>query len=212
MIKDLKNNLILKSFYKKPNFIDDKFIFKSKKYLLENDLDSFFRLVKINLEDKKVYSNKVFHLYFYLLYILEKEGNTSSFLKHFVYSKLNYKMHFLFENIIDKEIYLFLKKNNKLFKEIKRKEYLFVKIDNDFIKLKEIIYRFDDFNEKNIKKDIKELISFLKKLIKSKKITKKIANSLLELVYYDISASFDHYKNKDKINLDKFVKKTDFKI
>ncbi len=212
MIKDLKNNLILKKCYKKPNFVDDKFIFKSKKYLLKNDLDSFFRLVKINLESKKVYSNKLFHLYFYLLYLLEKKEKTNSFLKHFVYSKLNYKMHFLFENIIDKEIYLFLKKNHKLFKDIKGKKYLIVKIDNDFIKLKEMFYKFDDFNEKTIKKDVKELISFLKKLIKSKKITKKIANSLLNLTYLDISDSFDHYKNKDKINLDKFIKKKDFKI
>ncbi len=212
MIEDLKNNLILKDFYKKPNFIDDKFIFKSKKYLLENDLDSFFRLVKVNLEDKNIYSNRLFHLYFYLLYLLEKEGNTSSFLKHFVYSKLNYKMHFLFENIIDKEMYLFLKKNNKLFKEVKGNKYLFVTIDDDFMKLKEIIYRFDDFNEKNIKKDIGKLISLLKKLIKSKKITKKIANSLLYLTYIDILNTFSFYKNKDKINLDKFVKKTDLKI
>jgi hypothetical protein len=212
MIKDLKNNLILKDFYKKPNFIDNKFILKSKKYLLENDLDSFFRLVKVNLEDKNIYSNRLFYLYFYFLYLLEKEGKTSSFLKNFVYLKLNYKMHFLFENIIDKDIYSFLKKNNKLFKEIKGNKYLFVTIDNDFIKLKEINYRFNDFNEKNIKKDIKELISLLKKLIKSKKITKKIANSLLELTYWDILDSFSFYKNKDKINLDQFIKKKDFKI
>jgi hypothetical protein len=208
MIKDLKNNLILKDFYKKPNFIDNKFILKSKKYLLENDLDSFFRLVKINLENKKVYSNKVFHVYFYLLNLLEKEGKTNSFLEHFVYSKLSHKKYFLQTNIVDKEIYDFLEKHYTSFEKIKEKDALFIKVDKDFLKLKKLTEKFNYFNDKTIKKDIIEIISFLKKLNKEKKISKKIANQILEYVEYDISGAFDFYKNKDSVNLFDFV---DFK-
>jgi hypothetical protein len=208
MIKDLKNNLILKEFYKKPNFIDDKFILKSKKYLLENDLDSFFRLVKINLENKKVYSNKVFHVYFYLLNLLEKEGKTNSFLEYFVYSKLSHKKYFLQTNIVDKEIYDFLEKHYTSFEKIKEKDALFIKVDKDFLKLKKLTEKFNYFNDKTIKKDIIEIISFLKKLNKEKKISKKIANQILEYVEYDISGAFDFYKNKDSVNLFDFV---DFK-
>jgi hypothetical protein len=212
MISELNQNLTLKKYFKKPSYIDYKFILKSKKYLLENELNSFFSFLKIHLEKKNIYSNGIFHVYFYLLNLLEKKGKTNVFLEHFVYSNLKHKMYFLYENVIDKDIYLFVKKYDSFFKEINGEEHVFVNIDQDFLKLKEIVLRFDNFNEKNIKKDIKELISFLKKLIKLKKITKKIANKILEMVYYDIFSAFKFFEKKDSLDLNKIILKKDLKI
>lgn len=212
MLSELNKNLALNKYFKKPSYIDENFILKFKKLLLKNDLDSFFMNVKIFCENKNLSSSNIFHIYFYLLLLLEKEGKSNTFLEHFVYSKLNHKKHFIYENMIDKEIYSFLKKHFNFFKEIKSKEYVFIKVDTDFLKLKELAIRFNDFNEKTIKKDVKETIFLLKKLNKEKKISKKIANQLLENIYHNIYHAFEFYKKKDSVLLSKFVDKKKLKI
>lgn len=212
MLLKLKNNLTLKKYFKKPSYINDEFISKSLKFILKNDLDSFFTFVKIYCEKHNLSSSSIFHIYFYLLLLLEKEGKTNSFLEHFVYSKLNHKKHFIQESIIDKEIYDFLKKHYKFFKEVNKKEVVFIKVDKDFLKLKEYTEKFYDFNIKTINKDIKEIISFLKKLNKAKKISKKTANQILEYVYYDILEAFDFYEKKDSVLLSKIVNRNKLKI
>lgn len=212
MLLKLKNNLILEKYFKKPSYINYEFISKSLKFILKNDLDSFFTYVKVYCEKHNLYSSNIFHIYFYLLLLLEKEGKTNSFLEHFVYSKLNHKKHFIQENIIDKEIYDFLKKHYKFFKEVKKKEVVFIKVDKDFLKLKDLTIKFDNFNEKTITKDIKEIISFLKKLHKAKKISKKTANNILENVYLDILDAFEFYEKKDSVLLSKIVDSNKLKI
>ncbi|NCP72068.1 hypothetical protein GW835_01600 [archaeon] len=212
MLLKLKNNLTLKKYFKKPSYINDEFISKSLKLLLKNDLDSFFNYVKVYCEKHNLYSNSIFHIYFYLLLLLKKEGKTNSFLEHFVYSKLNHKKHFIQESIIDKDIYDFLKKHYKFFKEVNKKEVVFIKVDKDFLKLKDLTIKFNNFNEKNISKDIKDVISFLKKLNKTKKISKKTANNILENVYLDILDAFEFYEKKDSVLLSKIVDKNKLKI
>ena len=80
------------------------------------------------------------------------------------------------------------------------------------MKLKEYTEKFNDFNTKTINKDIKKIISFLKKLNKTKKISKKTANNILENVYLDILDAFEFYEKKDSVLLSKIVDKNKLKI
>jgi len=175
MLSKISSNELLKKYKNKPKFVTDRFLSDCKTLILKNKTKEFQKLIII----KKLGSEKIFHIYFYIEYCLEKENKSSEFLEQFIFSKLYVQyMQIIPDIIIDKQIYIFLKKNYKDFKEINKKDKLFVVLDKEYLKLLDLLERVDD-NSKTIEKDSINLIEYLKKLIKLKKINKKIAEAII---------------------------------
>jgi hypothetical protein len=212
MLKDLKNNLIFKKYLKKPNFISDSFILKSKNLLLKDKLDDFLVNVAKLMKSKKLNSNEIFHFYSYLLNSFEKDNKTNDFLKKYVYSRLSSKMYFIYTNLIDIEIYQFLLKSDTNFKKIKDKDVLFVKVSKDYINLLDLINKLDVNKIKTIKSKVITVKNYLRHLIKSKQLNKKIANYILDIIYWELSYDFELDYKDSSIKMNDFLKPSDFKI
>jgi hypothetical protein len=183
MISKLKENVLLKKYYRKPSFLDNSFINSCKILLLKNKKESFFK----KLRSKKLPSSKIFLLYFYLEYLLEKENKQDEFLLSFINKVLFQKMQCVHDIIIDKEIYFYLKKNDLKFKDFKNKQNKkFITIDKNYIKLVNLLNNLELSTSKNVCENIDIVINYLKKLIKEKKLNKKLANNILEQSYFFI--------------------------
>jgi len=84
MLSKISSTELLKKYKNKPEFVTAKFLSDCKTLILENKTKEFQKLIII----KKLGSEKIFHIYFYIEYCLEKEKKYSKFLEKFIFNKL----------------------------------------------------------------------------------------------------------------------------
>lgn len=198
MVLNLRKNILLKNYFKKPNFLTDKEISEYLYFLKNNQKDLFLDKITLKATRYNFSSSKIFQIYFYFLTCLEKDNQKNIFIKNYVFSKLKNKMMIFNENFAEKEIYSVLKKNkislNKKIKPLTLTKNLYNALQI-YERLEDYIYDLDfashndssDQKIKPLKKKIQlntiKFIDLLKKDIKNKKISKKDA--------YDIIISLD---------------------
>jgi hypothetical protein len=174
MIINLKQNEHLRKYYKKPSFLDNNFLEISIKLLMVNKKDEFLK----KIIQKKLTTDKIFRTYFYIEYVLEKKQKPNVFLLNFIHNKLFTEHMYILPNIIDKQIYDYLKTNYNNFIEIKDKNKIFVKEYDVYLKLRKLVNNASDY--KSTTKDVKELLDYTRYLIKIRKLTTNIAKETIE--------------------------------
>jgi len=192
MIIELKNNLQLKKYFKKPIFLLVKDKNNYLNLLINNKIDLFLK--KINT--KKLNSERIFHLYFYLEYILESKEKHSDFLTNFVYRKLesNY-MYILYEGLIDKEICDFLHKHSELLNKLYLSDKNIIIVDKEIIQLLKLYEKLHNSNKKTINLNANKFTIFINSLRKKGKISEKNKDCIL------------YYLNKEVQNILELNKK-----
>jgi hypothetical protein len=183
MIINLKKNENLRKYYKKPFFLDNNFLEISIKLLMVNKKDEFFK----KIIQKKLTTDKIFRTYFYIECVLEKKQKPNMFLLNFIHNKLFTEYMYILPNIIDKQIYDYLKTNYNNFIEIKEKNKIFVKEYDVYLKLRKLVNNTSDY--KSTTKDVKELLDYTRYLIKIRKLTTNIAKETIENTRQELSYS-----------------------